>query len=201
MRPLPICIILALMCTGVEAVLWAGEAGWLGTQAQSWRNVCIWLGALWPGILRNEMLPIFPGQSATMLVTYPFLHTGPGHLAGNMVVLIWVGLLLERELGRWAVLILWMTTAAWGAVPLLLSQETAPIVGASGALFGLLGAQIGLLLRTPERRRDVPRIVAVVAGAGILLPLVLPDLTGPMAWLIHGGGLLAGVTYGYAAGK
>jgi membrane associated rhomboid family serine protease len=201
MRPPSVCLLLASLCLSVEAVLWAGEAGWLGPGGRLLRIVAINLGALWPGLLRGEVAPIYPGQSAVMLLTYPFLHAGPGHMAGNVLVLIWAGLRLERVLDGTQVLALWVVTACWGAVPMLLSAETAPVVGASGALFGLLGAWIGLLLDTPEGRRTAMRVAALVVSFGILLPPLLPGLVGPMAWLVHGGGLLTGMIFGKLAGK
>jgi membrane associated rhomboid family serine protease len=201
MRWPPACIVLAALCIAVEAVLWIGETGWLGSAAEGWRRIATYRGALWPGLLRDEALPIYPGQSAVMLLSYPFLHTGPGHLAGNMIVLVWVGLRLEPVLGRGQILLLWVVTSAWGAVPMLLSEETAPVVGASGALFGLLGAWIGILLHSRRGRRAIPMIVTLVVGIGILLPLILSGITGPMAWIVHGGGLLTGVIYGNVAGK
>ncbi|UWQ23207.1 rhomboid family intramembrane serine protease [Jannaschia sp. W003] len=201
MRRLPVSIALAATCVAVEAVLWTGEMGWWGPAAEGLRNAAIWLGALWPALLRGEVAPIYPGQSAVMLLSYPFVHAGPGHMAGNVVVLVWAGLQLERVLGGIQVLVLWVVAASWGAIPMLLSDETAPVVGASGALFGLLGAWIGVLIHDPRRRRAVLRVGLLVVGVGILLPVILPELTGPMAWLVHGGGLVTGLIYGVVAGK
>jgi membrane associated rhomboid family serine protease len=182
-------------------VLWLGGTGWLGLGARGWRGAAIEHAALWPDLLRGRAPPLYPGQSGVMLLTYPFLHAGPGHLLGNAAVLAWAGARLERGLGGARLAALWLATATLGTLPLLLSGITAPVVGASGALFGFLGAWIGGLLRTAQGRRAAPRLGLAVLGIGVLLPLVGPGLTGAMAWQLHLGGFAVGLILGKVKGK
>jgi membrane associated rhomboid family serine protease len=85
------------------------------------------------------------------LVTAAFLHYGPIHLLLNMVALYWFGSLLEERIGSGRYLLLYLVSGISGSAGALLWSGgfLTPTVGASGAIFGILGA--GLVL---ERQRD-----------------------------------------------
>ena len=85
------------------------------------------------------------------LVTAAFLHYGPVHLLLNMVALYWFGSLLEQRIGSGRYLLLYLVSGLAGSAGALLWSNgfLTPTVGASGAIFGILGA--GLVL---ERQRD-----------------------------------------------
>ena len=88
----------------------------------------------WPLIVEN-------GEWWRML-TYAFTHGGILHLVFNMVVLYQIGPLLEVEIGRSRFLILYTLTAMTATLADLLWHPNIPVVGASGALFGLIGFAI-----------------------------------------------------------
>jgi rhomboid protease GluP len=72
-------------------------------------------------------------------LTYAFTHGGLIHLAFNMVVLYQVGPLIEFEIGRARFLFLYLLTALTGTAAGYFWHPLTPVVGASGALFGLIG--------------------------------------------------------------
>jgi membrane associated rhomboid family serine protease len=74
------------------------------------------------------------------LFTAAFLHYGPLHLLLNMYSLYWVGTLLERVIGSWRFLLLYVSAGIAGSAGALLLTPNAVTVGASGAIFGVLGA-------------------------------------------------------------
>jgi membrane associated rhomboid family serine protease len=76
------------------------------------------------------------------LLTSGFLHDGILHILFNMWFLYAVGPALERGIGRWNFLAIYLASLFAGSFGALLFQPLAPTVGASGALFGLLGALI-----------------------------------------------------------
>jgi membrane associated rhomboid family serine protease len=76
------------------------------------------------------------------LFTSAFLHDGILHIAFNMWFLFVLGPLLERGIGRWNFLAIYLASLFAGSFGALLFQPQVPTVGASGALFGLLGALI-----------------------------------------------------------
>jgi rhomboid protease GluP len=75
-------------------------------------------------------------------LTYAFAHGGILHLGFNMVVLYQIGPLIEMEIGRSRFLILYTLTALTATLADLLWHPNIPVVGASGALFGLIGFAI-----------------------------------------------------------
>src|SRR5438128_3819215 len=83
------------------------------------------------------------------LVTAAFLHYGPVHLLLNLVALYWFGSLLEERIGSGRYLLLYLVSGLAGSAGALLLDPLKPTVGASGAIFGILGA--GFVL---ERQRD-----------------------------------------------
>jgi len=95
-------------------VAWGADAGWLVGQGQVWR-----------------------------LVSAIFLHAGILHLLFNSYALVFIGPLLEELLGRERFLTLYLATGVFG---FLLSNAYyspfMPTVGASGAIFGLIGAAV-----------------------------------------------------------
>src|SRR5215204_3033575 len=82
------------------------------------------------------------------LITSAFLHANLLHLAFNMLALWWFGAPVELFLGRARFLLLYFASGLAGAAGALLATPNAPTVGASGAIFGILGAALVL-----ERQR------------------------------------------------
>ncbi len=82
-------------------------------------------------------------------MTAAFLHYGPIHLLLNMVALYWFGSLLERRIGSGRFLMLYVVSGLAGSAGALVLDPTTPTVGASGAIFGILGA--GLVMEQFQR--------------------------------------------------
>jgi membrane associated rhomboid family serine protease len=74
------------------------------------------------------------------LFTSAFLHYGPIHLGLNMLGLWWFGSAIEEALGRGRYLLLYIVSGLAGAAGALRVSPESVTVGASGALFGILGA-------------------------------------------------------------
>jgi membrane associated rhomboid family serine protease len=76
------------------------------------------------------------------LLTAAFLHYGPIHLGMNMLALWWFGQPLEHALGRARFLLLYLVSGLAGSAGALIVTPHAATVGASGAIFGILGAAL-----------------------------------------------------------
>ena len=129
-------------------------------------------------------------------LTAAFLHsTGVFHILFNMVALWMVGPSLEQTLGRARFATLYLVSALGGSVgAVLLAPATdswlTPMVGASGAVFGMFGAVLVVLRRMG---RDAGPILGILVLNGVL-GFVLPNI----AWQAHLGGLVAGALLGAA---
>src|SRR5881397_4050906 len=73
------------------------------------------------------------------LVTAAFLHYGPFHLLLTMLGLYWFGSLLEHRIGSGRFLLLYLVSGLAGSAGALVISPTNPTVGASGAIFAILG--------------------------------------------------------------
>lgn len=149
-------------------------------------------GAFWAGLLTNWR-PNYPAQPATMFVSYAFLHGGIGHLAVNMITLLSLGSGVIRRAGQVRFGLLYAVSLLGGAVGFgLLASTPQPMVGASGALFGLAGALIGWSFRDAragERWRTLLLPIALLAAMNVALWWAL---SGSLAWQAHLGGFVAG---------
>jgi len=97
-----------------------------------------------------ELAPVLVGadHDYQRLITAAFLHYGPIHLLLNMLALYMVGPALEQVLGWWRYLAVYLLAALGGSVAILvLGDERQPVVGASGAIFGLFAAAVVLARR------------------------------------------------------
>ena len=123
------------------------------------------------------------------LVTSGFLHLGLIHLGFNMVLLYQLGSMLEPTLGRVRFAALYATALLTGSFGALLLQPDARTAGASGAVFGLMGAAfIGM------RRQGVDPMQSGIGGLlviNLLLTFAIPG--------ISIGGHLGGLAGGAAA--
>jgi len=118
------------------------------------------------------------------LVTAAFLHIGILHLVLNMLALLVFGSELERQLGRWRYLAVYLVSLLGGAVALQLFGEPGrPVAGASAAIYGLLG---GLAVVMLARREDLRGLLTLLA-----INVLISFLPG-VSLLGHLGGLVAG---------
>lgn len=150
---------------------------------------------------------IMAGKGLDTLVTSMFLHGGWGHLAGNMLFLWIFGDNLEDEMGHVGFLMFYLAAGlAAGAAQIAADTGSqVPMVGASGAIAGVMG---GYLLLFPRARVDVLfiflvffRIFAIPAWIvlGIWFAVQLfsgvstPGDAGGVAYWAHAGGFLGGL--------
>ena len=118
------------------------------------------------------------------LITAAFLHIGPLHLVLNMLALLVFGSELERQLGRWRFLAVYLLSVLGGAAAIqLFGSPVGAVAGASTAIYGLLGA-LGVVMLV--RRQDIRGLLTLLA-----INVVISFLPG-VSLLGHLGGLIAG---------
>ena len=126
------------------------------------------------------------------LITAAFLHANLQHIFFNMATLAIIGPPVEAELGKARFGGLYLAAALGGSVgSYLLSPASELGVGASGAIFGLMGAYFVLARR---RGWDTSMIV------GLILINLLIGFTGNIDWRAHIGGLLTGSVVAFGLG-
>jgi membrane associated rhomboid family serine protease len=164
-----------------------------------------WQGGAIPSKLSQVKL-FSSWQSLKLLATMftsLFLHAGWVHLLGNMLFLWVFGEALEDELGHWRFLGFYLFCGFFSLLihSVVAGRLSVPIIGASGAIAGLLGAY---LIRYPQApvqtlifllvRFKIVEVPAFV-WLGFWLALQFYGLRqgGPVAWFAHLGGFITGL--------
>ena len=150
---------------------------------------------------------VMSGQNLPSLITHMFLHGGWMHLAGNMLFLWIFGDNLEDLMGPVKFVIFYIL-AGFAAAGLQIAADPSsqvPMVGASGAIAGVLG---GYLLLFPRARVDVVIILIIIFkvvpipawimlglwfGIQVVSGVVTPSDGGGVAYWAHAGGFVAGM--------
>ncbi len=190
-KQLTVLIGLIGLCSLIELALTLSD--WEVIDVVRLRQTVYEYGGFWPGLLA-DWRPNYPAQPILMFLTYGFLHGGLGHLVVNMITLFSLGsAVMDRVIGR-GFLVIYCGSVLGGAVAYaLLAQTPQPMVGASGALFGLAGALLGWnYLDRVDLREDMWPVIRM-AGLLIAINIVMyVALNGHLAWQTHLGGFLSG---------
>jgi membrane associated rhomboid family serine protease len=126
------------------------------------------------------------------MLTAAFLHGNILHLGLNMLMLWWIGTPMEETLGRARFLGVYFVSALAGSAgALVLSEPAQPTVGASGAIFGLLGAALVL-----ESQRTY--VLGGSALSIIVLNLIITFAVPNISIGGHLGGLAGGAAVAFA---
>ena len=189
--PAPVVLTLVILMGLIEAVLQLADHGLVGSAR--WRQLAYQYGAFWAGLLQDWQ-PNFRMQPASMFLTYSMLHGGLGHLLGNMAALLALGPLITDRVSQRGFLALWLISAFGGAAVFgLLTSSPQPMVGASGALFGLAGAwKAWDWLEARRSGAALWPILLWLLGLAVLNLVLWVLQGGLLAWETHLGGFIAG---------
>jgi rhomboid protease GluP len=149
------------------------------------------LGALWPDSVLDD-------GEWWRLGAALFLHVGPVHLALNMLALVVVGPWLERAIGHWRFALLYLGSGLGSMAAVLVLMRAggvAPglLVGASGAILGLVGAEVALLVRGWRGRKSRLAARRLLAMMVIIALQIVFDLTTPqVSFAAHASGFVVG---------
>lgn len=124
------------------------------------------------------------------LITGAFMHASPLHLAMNMFLLYLLARELEPVVGHLRFGLLYGVSLFGGAVGVMALSPTSPTLGASGAIFGLMGAMVVLQLRAGQNPWSSGIVGLVLIN--LVLTFTIPDISVGG----HVGGLLAGALGG-----
>jgi hypothetical protein len=149
---------------------------------------------------------ILQGKFLWTFLTSMFMHGGFFHLFANMFSLMFIGNFLERILGKKRFVLIYLLSGLFAGLIFVLSSLifvsdlSTYAVGASGALFGLIGV---LMLLTPNLSVYIMFIPIPIkmkyAAPGMLLLLWLISIAGnvPIGNMAHLGGFIFGLGYGF----
>ena len=188
-------ILIIVLCIVPELALQGADWGVWGSAR--WRPLTYQNGAFWAGLLHGWQ-PNYAAQPYTMFVTYAFLHAGAAHLVVNMITLFSLGGEIARRAGQLHMLLIYGASILGGAIGFgLLGTVVQPMVGASGALFGLAGAwvtwDVWVVLRASPALKTLAYALLWPVTFLVGLNLVMLWATGgKLAWETHLGGFLAG---------
>ena len=181
-------------------------------------NVLIFIGQFWisgndPGIGKSlvYMYGFVPAEFNPLTIfTSMFMHGGFAHIIGNMWFLYIFGDNVESILGHVKYFIFYLACGIGAALAQFFVEPASqiPMIGASGAVAGVLGAY---MIRFPKARVHVLAVIIIfittfVVPAQIVLGLWFlmqlsgglgslgVDTTGGVAWFAHIGGFIIGVT-------
>lgn len=121
-------------------------------EIQQMSDLCIiMVASFWPAIIEEH--------EYYRLLTCTFIHFGISHLLNNMLVLAYIGDNLERALGKIKYLIVYLAagvgSSAVSAVWSMMKDEYSVSGGASGAIFGVVGALLVIVIRNRGQLEDL----------------------------------------------
>lgn len=168
-------------------------------------NAVIFFFTISRGLLQSESAILSAGALSRDLVfqgeiwrlfSAMFLHGGLEHLFGNAVGLFILGMAAEHAYGRLEMAGVYIISGLAGSV-FSVSINPGPSVGASGAIFGLLGAMIVFFFKYHDRfhLRDkrIGNVLLLWAGYSIVTAFFIPFVDNAA----HAGGLICGAFSGY----
>ena len=128
---------------------------------------------------------IDPSGEYYRFITSMFLHADVIHIAFNMLILWQIGTSLEMNLGSPKFAFLYLVSGLGGGLASITFNDPYTLsVGASGAIFGLLGAYV---VNARQMRVNTSQVMALI-GINLVLGFVLPGID----WHAHLGGLVVG---------
>jgi len=131
------------------------------------------------------------------LLSSMFLHAGLIHLGLNAYVLWIFGVEIERQIGRLVMLAVFLVTGVFaGATSYAFAPRLAIGVGASGAIFGLVGAYITYNYLRRQHVMAQARLRGAVTM--LLINLIIGFSIPGIDWRAHAGGVVAGLVAGFA---
>jgi membrane associated rhomboid family serine protease len=168
-------------------------------------------GAFIPARYAGEVLPGGSIAKVTSFLTHAFLHGDFTHLAVNCGWMLAFGSIVARRIGAVRYLLLWVVAAIAGAA-LFLAMNWAlrvPMVGASGAISGLMGAANRFMFQSAYRQDTAPAMTLgellrdqrarLMIGSWVVLNMLFGLVLGTffseggIAWEAHLGGFFAGL--------
>ncbi len=120
------------------------------------------------------------------LISTGFLHVDYWHIGLNMLALYWLGRMIEPALGHARFVAIYLTSLLTGSLLVLILQPNVETLGASGAVYGLLGAAIVM-----ARNRDIDLIqsgLLPILGLNFVITLLFG-----FSLAAHVGGLVGGL--------
>jgi membrane associated rhomboid family serine protease len=177
------------------------------------------LTMIYPTQITNELgfrpiyLSINLAPQLYTLFTSMFIHSGFLHILGNMFVLFFMGIAFEQRIGRKKFLLIYLLTGVFAALTFSVIHLESDIllVGASGAIFGILGA-FAYSYPRDEIVMPIPVIILMMVRIKVIIGVlifaaiesffVLLGTEDGTAHVAHIGGLVAGVVLAaYLVGK
>ena len=136
------------------------------------------------------------GGEVWLLLSSMFLHAGFIHLALNMLSLYFLGSFVEVAFGRGRFLALYLTSGLAGGIAYLYFGDfDGSVVGASGAIFGLLGGVLGYSLRrgTFSWQNPLIRQLLILTALNLYFGFSVSNISNTA----HIGGLVGGLAFGW----
>jgi membrane associated rhomboid family serine protease len=137
------------------------------------------------------------GDALWRIFTSCLAHGGAVHLIGNLIGLYLFGRVIDLRVGRRGMVAILAVSALTGTVAQA-AYSPEPMLGFSGAVFGLVGATLALMPNRPELLMvqgisiPMPTWLWSVLWMGLVTLLAWVDLRGHIAWVAHLGGFAGG---------
>jgi membrane associated rhomboid family serine protease len=164
------------------------------------------LSQIIPGFVDNYLAlkPYYVMQRPWTLLTHMFVHFDFIHLFFNMLLLFFFGMELERRVGKTKFLEIYILSGIVAALAEMMvsSGYMTSLVGASGALYGVMGC---LAMIAPEIRVllffAIPMSIRALVVLLVLLDLLFFEAPDNIAHMAHISGLLVGIAFGMTMKK
>nr|WP_315420581.1 rhomboid family intramembrane serine protease [uncultured Pedobacter sp.] len=130
------------------------------------------------------------------LITYQFIHGSVSHLFFNMYALVYLSLMIENKLGWKKYLFIYLMSGVCGGLVSLIFHQEGVMMGASGAIMGLYGAFIALLINKSFERRATQALLASTLIVSLLV-LINGAFSKRVDNAAHIGGFVSGFIFTY----
>ena len=141
----------------------------------------------------------FVAERLYTTVTAMFLHADWSHLLANGITLLILGFLIQPRLGNGRFVMLFLASGVIGNLTHAFLNASIPsiVIGASGGIFGLLGAGAYVLTRNAEGGppRPINILHYVIVIAALMAGYTLLGVGGNVSWEGHAGGFVGGLIF------